>query len=100
MSFLNDSHFERNATIQNIVHELFVEEWNISTSYSSFYNECNPQECSYNIKKDDHFTSISSRILGLYGELTVVLRLIIPFLIESILKIRNRCRRSTVIPAE
>ncbi|CAF4408267.1 unnamed protein product, partial [Adineta steineri] len=57
-------HFERNATIQNIVDELFVEEWNISISYASFYNECNPQECSYKIKRDDHFTSISSRILG------------------------------------
>ncbi|CAF0789552.1 unnamed protein product [Adineta steineri] len=100
MSFLNNSHFEQNTTIQNIVDELFVDEWNISTSYASLYNECNPQECSYNIKRDDHFASISSRILGLYGGLTVVLRFIIPFLIEIIFKIRNRWRRSTVIPAE
>ncbi|CAF1379037.1 unnamed protein product [Adineta steineri] len=100
MSFLNHSHFKPNTTIQNIADELFVEEWNNITSYSSFYKQCNPQECSYKIERDNYFASISSNILGLYGGLTVVLRFSIPFVIEIIFKIRNRCRRNTVVPTE
>ncbi|UJR08337.1 hypothetical protein I4U23_012608 [Adineta vaga] len=64
MDFLNTSHFKRNTSIQNIADELFIEEWNINKSFSSFYNQCNPYECSYKIEKDDHFTYTISLFLN------------------------------------
>ena len=48
----NESRFKSDTIIQNIADELFVEEWNINISYSSFYNQCAPNACYYTIQKE------------------------------------------------
>ncbi|UJR06812.1 hypothetical protein I4U23_011099 [Adineta vaga] len=94
------SRFPRNIRIENIIDQLFVEEWKIDTSYSSFYNQCAPISCTYQIERDNYFIYTASKILGLYGGLSLTLRFTIPIIIKIIFQIRNRCQRNTIIPTE
>ncbi|CAF4289798.1 unnamed protein product [Adineta steineri] len=94
------SRFKTNTMIQIIADELFIEEWKINSSYSLFYNQCAPAYCSYKIQKDDYAIYIISKILGLYGGLTVSLRFIIPFITKIIFNIIKRCRNNIIIPNE
>ncbi|CAF0789444.1 unnamed protein product [Adineta steineri] len=95
-----DSRFKRNTIIQNIANELFVEEWKISNSYSSFYNQCAPVYCSYKSVTNDYVIYTVSKVLGLYGGLTVALQFSIPLLVKIIFQIQNQCRRNTINPNE
>jgi hypothetical protein len=93
-----ESRFKRNTRIQNIANQLFVEEWKINSNYSSFYNQCSPISCSYKNERDDYLIYTVSKILGLYGGLTVTLQFTTPLIIKIIFQIRNRCRRNRVTP--
>lgn len=93
----NESRFKKNTIIEDISNELFVEKWNIDISYSAFYNQCSPIYCSYEIEKEN-FIYIISKILGLYGGLTIALRFIVQVVTAIIFKIQDQCRRNTVIP--
>ncbi|CAF3727584.1 unnamed protein product [Adineta steineri] len=92
------SRFKRNALTQTIADELFIEEWKVNSSYSLFYNQCAPAYCSYKIQKDDYAIYIISKILGLYGGLTVSLRFIIPIITKIIFNIIKRWRNNIIIP--
>lgn len=102
ISFLNRYEFSRfrsNTTIQNILHELFLEEWKGNISYSSFYQQCAPTSCSYQTTRKDYLLYTSSKLLGLYGGLTVVLRFLVPLLVRIVFQTRHLCRVNTVAPA-
>ncbi|UJR20229.1 hypothetical protein I4U23_023360 [Adineta vaga] len=92
------SRFKQDTFIQIIANELFVEEWKFNRYYSSFYTACAPLYCSYTIRKEDYYMYTASRILGLYGGLTIVLRLTVSLIVKIIFKIRNQCQRNEVTP--
>lgn len=96
MNYTVLSRFKTNTTIQQIVDELFVEQWYTNVSYASFYEQCAPKYCSYTFTKRNNLVYIVSRTLGLYGGLTTSLRFIIPLIIKIVFKIRNYCRRNAV----
>ncbi|UJR20167.1 hypothetical protein I4U23_023299 [Adineta vaga] len=100
MNFSRTSRFRRDAFIQTIIDELFIEEWKINKYYSSFYNACAPISCSYIIRKEDYYMYTVSRILGLYGGLTIVLRLIVSVMIKLSFEIVHRCRRNRIVSSE
>jgi hypothetical protein len=93
------SRFQTNTIINDIVDDLFIEEWQTTVNYSAFYQQCAPTYCSYSITKRSNFLYIVSQVLGLYGGLTACLQIIIPYFIDLALDIRNGCcRRNTVVP--
>ncbi|CAF1424224.1 unnamed protein product [Adineta steineri] len=94
------SHFETNTLIQTISDELFIEEWKINSSHSLFYSQCAPIYCAYKTQQNDNAIYIISKILGLYGGLTVSLRFIIPLITKIIFNIIKRCRNNRNIPNE
>jgi hypothetical protein len=94
----NKNHFKRNTPIQNIADELFIEEWQNNSFYSSFYNQCAPIYCSYKTKRNDYVIFTISKVLGLYGGLTFALQFTVPLVVKIIYIIRNKCRRSRVTP--
>jgi hypothetical protein len=98
INFTLSSRFQNTTPIQDIVDVLFVEQWQIDASYSAFFNQCAPIHCSYTYEKRNNFLYIVSRILGLYGGLTVSLGFIVPYIITLALKIRGRCFMNTVAP--
>ncbi|CAF1333734.1 unnamed protein product [Adineta ricciae] len=44
---VDNSKFEMNETINNLLKELFVEEWIISKNYQAYFHQCAPNVCSY-----------------------------------------------------
>lgn len=92
------SRFPMNTMIENIVDALFVEQWNISFSYTTFYKECAPIHCKYTVEKYSSFLDIMLRLLGFYGGLTISLRFIVPYLITLAFKIKNRFFTNAVTP--
>ncbi|CAF0806123.1 unnamed protein product [Adineta steineri] len=91
------SRFETNTIINDIIDNLFIEQWEINVSYATFYQQCSPTCCSYSISKRNNFFYIISRILGLCGGFTAILKIVVPHSINLMLKIRNRCFRHTAI---
>ncbi len=62
-----NSRFQMNTTVDSIIDALFVDHWNINTSYPAFYNQCAPSYCSYSIETHNNLLYIILRIIGLYG---------------------------------
>jgi hypothetical protein len=91
--------FFENSTVQELVNELMVEEWNSSTMYESYYNACQPSQCSYTHQTKNDAIYIVTTVIALIGGLITVLKLIVPRLVKFIaLCIRKRrVRRVTDI---
>lgn len=72
------SRFLPNTSIGSLIDELFLEQWNnTSSSYEDYFHACQPSFCSYeNMQHRDTLFVITS-LLGLYGGLTVSLRFIV-----------------------
>ncbi|CAF1102361.1 unnamed protein product [Didymodactylos carnosus] len=63
-----------------------VEEWNSNASFSSYYKQCAPQECTYTYSGHNNVVYIVTTIIGLVGGLTKVLQVIIPPTVEFVRK--------------
>ena len=94
----NSTRFLENTTINELIHDLFIEEWSIQRNYSSYYEQCSPSLCSYTHLEKFNVFYIITLILGLQGGLTIVLKWICPYLIRIGTKIySNRKRRINVV---
>lgn len=89
----NKSRFSPTATIQSMVENLMIEEWNINISYENYYDQCAPAFCTY-LKEERHgFLFALTRLIGVLSGLTVLLELIIPSTVQLVLK-RNTSKPS------
>ncbi|CAF1429312.1 unnamed protein product [Adineta ricciae] len=84
------------TTVEMLVNELFVEQWLTRISFSQYYAQCAPISCLYSYSKRNDILYVTTTVLGLYGGLTVVLRLIVPRLVKCV---RDR-RRTPITTAE
>jgi hypothetical protein len=94
------SRFLKNSTIEDLLDELMVEEWNPSIMYENYFNECEPIECTYTHQTKNSIIYIVTTIIGLIGGLTTALKLIVPRLVKVIaLCIQKlRMRHTAVMP--
>jgi hypothetical protein len=86
LNILANSNFTPNSTIEILVNQLFVEKWLKTLNYSSYFAQCQPQYCQYIINHRPEFIYIITSLLGLYGGLSAVLHLIIPYIVNFFLK--------------
>ncbi|CAF3929747.1 unnamed protein product [Rotaria sp. Silwood1] len=91
------SRFPRNATVEMLVDEVMVEDWSINTSFAAYYAECAPNTCTYSYNQRNDFLIIFTTILALIGGLNTVLRLLVPFIVQLIIQIKQRFRSSNDI---
>jgi beta-lactamase regulating signal transducer with metallopeptidase domain len=75
------SRFLENSTIEHLLGELMVEEWNSSIMYENYFNECEPIECTYTHQIKNNIIYIVTTLIGLIGGLTTALKLIVPRLV-------------------
>ena len=94
------SRFPVDSTVEEMVEALFVEKWQFNVSYSEFYQQCAPVYCAYTLNERKQISFIISRLLGLYGGITVSLRFLAPCIVSFFFKIKNyrRPTRVTVFP--
>ncbi|CAF3953325.1 unnamed protein product, partial [Rotaria sp. Silwood1] len=73
------SRYTPDTLTNTIFNEIMVEQWNSSISYRNFYQKCHPAYCSYTYEKRSDVIYIITTLLGLFGGLNIILRLISPF---------------------
>ncbi|CAF4486326.1 unnamed protein product, partial [Didymodactylos carnosus] len=78
------SQYQSNTTVQDIVNQLMIEQWNPLVSYDSYYQQCHPQQCQYTYSENFDYIYTITIILILIGGLTTVLSLIIPIAVNLI----------------
>ncbi|CAF3789909.1 unnamed protein product [Rotaria socialis] len=78
----NQTRFPRQTSIETLINELFIEEWSTVISFSSYYQQCAPMSCTYMYVQHNNVLYILTTLLGLYGGLTVALRLCVLYFID------------------
>ncbi|CAF2751635.1 unnamed protein product [Rotaria sp. Silwood2] len=73
--------FSPRTTIETILNDLFIEQWNTMSSFEDYFVKCAPFACTYSSTQQNNFLYILTKLLGLYGGLTVFLRICVPFIV-------------------
>lgn len=95
-----NSRFSMNATFDALMENLFVEQWNTTMNYSSYFSQCSPLLCSYTYEERFNVLSTAIFILGLKGGLVIVLKWICPKVIRVAAHLyRLRRKRISPIPS-
>jgi hypothetical protein len=89
MDKLAASRFPINSTIEAIVDELMVEDWNFNVSFDRYYNHCAPASCTYSKKEQRRFLYVLFTLISLLGGLCTGLGVILPPVVRSIRLIRS-----------
>ena len=88
------SHFNTTTKVSDILAELMVDQWIENISYSSYYAQCQPSQCTYSIVGRNSFIYVLTTLIGLFGGLYKALKITVPFAVRII---RNR-RHKKVSP--
>ncbi|CAF4109656.1 unnamed protein product, partial [Adineta steineri] len=86
------SNFTENSTIEELVNQLMVEEWNPLIMYENYYNECQPSQCTYTHETKNSVIYIVTTLVGLIGGLITALKLIVPRLVKFIRRKKELAR--------
>ncbi|CAF4325598.1 unnamed protein product, partial [Rotaria sordida] len=88
-SNLNENLNPPNETIESILNKLMIDSWTWNISFSSYYNTGSPSSCTYEyISRNDLFFIITT-ILGIFGGLSLGLKLLTLIILRFIEKIIN-----------
>ncbi|CAF3420766.1 unnamed protein product [Rotaria sp. Silwood1] len=82
------SRFLENSTIQELVNELMIEQWNLSTMYENYYHACQPIRCTYSYATRNDLIYIMTTLFGLVGGMLTILKFLVPLLVKLIVKIK------------
>ncbi len=87
------SRFSPKTQLNTIVSQLLLEEWINMTHPAKHYEQCKPNTCTYTYTGRYNTFYVITSVLGLCGGLGVILRLIIPFMMKLIVKLKRRLLR-------
>ena len=90
---LNSTRSSPNATVQTLVDTLLVDRWETSVAYEQYYVACAPLSCTYTVTKQLDAVYVLTTIIGLYGGLMVVLKLIAPISVRIWQQLIRCCRQ-------
>lgn len=96
-SLLSTSESLINETVEQMTDRLFIDQWYINRSYDTYYEQCASTHCTYSYIQTFDIFYIVTTILGLYGGLSTILKIIVPLIVYCILWILNR-RLIPVVP--
>jgi hypothetical protein len=86
------SQFSINITMIDLVDQLFIDSWLITPLYSSYFNQCQPIYCSYNINQRKNTAEILTTITGLIGGLSTIFKFLSPYMISVLFYLIYRYR--------
>jgi hypothetical protein len=90
MSNRSNKHFSIHSTIQMLSDKMMIDEITSNTRFDLYYYQCNPAYCSYSYTRRFDVLFIFTTIIGIFGGLSFVIRLIAPFIAAAILRRKNR----------
>ncbi|CAF1426853.1 unnamed protein product [Adineta ricciae] len=96
---LNKSNvINQNSTFNEVVQStMLLKDLRIEVNYSLYFADCRPKSCLYTIQQHYSFLYMFTTLFGLYGGLSVALRLIIPLVVGFL--VRRVFRKSPTIPS-
>jgi hypothetical protein len=84
---INSTRFSPQSLIRTVLDNLMIETWNEKIEYDEYYEQCAPEQCTYTYTSSPNALQIITTVVGLFGGLSVVLKVAVPFIIRWI---RNR----------
>ncbi|UJR12169.1 hypothetical protein I4U23_016346 [Adineta vaga] len=97
-TLLSESFFQINETVQEMIDRLFVNKWDVSHSYGKYYEQCHSSQCTYSYIQSSDIPYIVTTIMGLYGGITIVLKIFSKFIIQLIFWITKRKQNNRIVP--
>lgn len=94
---LNSTLSSPNATVQSLIDVLMVDQWESSVNHNNYYAACATLSCSYVVTEEANIIYMITSIIALCGGLTVVLKVLVPFLLK-IAQYMILCRRQRIDP--
>ncbi|CAF1405920.1 unnamed protein product [Adineta ricciae] len=88
--------YKTDDSIETIVKNLFIEKWNELYSYEMYFNRCEPLYCTYTISQSPTFIYILARLIGVYGGLTLILKIFIPNIIDLVKQKRRQYTATSI----
>ncbi|CAF1426089.1 unnamed protein product [Rotaria sordida] len=85
----NSTRFSPKTTVEEMINELMIERWYENVRYEEYYQQCAPEQCSYLLTFHNNALYIVAIVIGLFGGLSVALKIIVPIIVHWI---RNRMR--------
>ena len=73
-----------NWTIETLLSQMFVTHWSNQTFFEQYFNHCAPESCQYTVTERYDFLLIITILIGLFGGLSSVFKIIAPFIIMKI----------------
>ena len=86
----NNSSYTMNTTFAELFDNLMIESWNPIINHQSYYQTCQPSQCTYLIVTKRDVSYIITMLFAIIGGLNKILRLIIPRFVALIGKLWNR----------
>ncbi|CAF1014585.1 unnamed protein product [Adineta steineri] len=103
LSPLSSSHFQPDATIENLLNELFIDSWNEKRNFSAYFDICSPLSCTYTYDRRFNLLHIIVTIISLFGGVQMTVFFIAPFIVKIIRrcqKCKRQCNRSDNLSTE
>ena len=72
-----------------LLRNLFVEEWITTIDHHKYYEQCQPDICTYTYTHRNQLITIITNLIGFFGGLNVLLRLLVPPLVRLIVWLRH-----------
>jgi len=88
------SHFDASVSANTIMEKMFIESWSSNASYEEFFRQCQPTLCSYLLIERHSILFAVTTVIGLYGGLTILLKLVVPFVMSQLHKLVRRFRQN------
>ena len=83
------SKFRPDTLLQDVVDAMMVENYNATASFDAFYEKCRPSSCSYTYKERSSLLYMITTMIGLFGGLNIVLRLISRIVVKAVYRRAN-----------
>jgi hypothetical protein len=90
----SNMHFRINSTIQTIIAELMLDTLTTRIRFDRFYEQCRPSFCSYSYDRRFSAIFIITTLIGIFGGVSFVLRLLAPFIANAIFQRRQQTHSS------
>ncbi|CAF1351825.1 unnamed protein product [Adineta ricciae] len=81
------SRFTPSTRLDEIISELFIEEWTHSMSFHKYFEECSPNICVFTYEQRFSTSYMIATVTGFIGGLSVALKILIPLLVKFIRRI-------------
>lgn len=88
----SSSRYPPDTKLNEIIENLFIEDYNSSISYDEYYSQCKPLSCTYAMEIVREPIEVFTTCLGILGGLKAILSVLVPILVNAITGLIRKCR--------